>query len=68
MFICLIIFCIQAEKEAENCQFLILSDRSIGPDRVPIPALLVAGALHQHLIAKRLRSKCAIIVDTGEAR
>ena len=61
-------YLIQAEKEAANNQFIILSDRRIGPDRVPIPTLLAAGAVHHHLIAKRLRSKCAVIVETGEAR
>ena len=35
---------------------------------MPIPALLAAGAVHHHLISKRLRSKCAVIVETGEAR
>jgi len=60
--------CREAEKKAERNQFLILSDRNIGPDRTSIPALLASGAVHHHLIATRLRSKCGIIVETGEAR
>jgi len=60
--------CQQAEKVAQTHQYIILSDRNIGPDRAPIPALLATGAIHHHLIAKRLRSKCALIVETGEAR
>jgi len=35
---------------------------------VPVSALLALGAVHHHLIATRLRSKCAVIVETGEAR
>lgn len=60
--------CAAVEKAAHGHQFIVLSDRSIGPDRAPIPALLATGAAHHHLISKRLRSKCALIVETGEAR
>ena len=60
--------CEEVERAALTHQFIILSDRNIGPDRAPIPALLAAGAAHHHLIAKRLRSKCALILETGEAR
>eukprot|EP00092_Neocalanus_flemingeri_P019929 GFUD01021587.1.p1 GENE.GFUD01021587.1~~GFUD01021587.1.p1 ORF type:complete len:2149 (+),score=589.84 GFUD01021587.1:113-6559(+) len=60
--------CQEAEAAASSHQFLILSDRNIGPDRTAIPALLASGAVHHHLIGTRLRSKCAVIVETGEAR
>jgi len=60
--------CEEVEQAAHSCQFIILSDRNIGPDRAPVPALLASGAAHHHLISKRLRSKCALIVETGEAR
>ena len=60
--------CQEAEAAARSHQFLILSDRNIGPDRTAIPALLASGAVHHHLIATRMRSKCALIVETGEAR
>ena len=60
--------CREAERAAQSHQFLILSDRNIGPDRTAIPALLASGAVHHHLIATRLRSHCALIVETGEAR
>jgi len=60
--------CREAEVAATTHQYLILSDRNIGPDRTAIPALLASGAVHYHLISTRLRSKCAVIVETGEAR
>ena len=30
--------------------------------------LLAVGAVHHHLIEKRLRMRCALVVETGEAR
>jgi len=60
--------CKEAEVAARTHQFLVLSDRSIGPDRTAIPALLASGAVHQHLIKTRLRSRCGLLIETGEAR
>ena len=47
---------------------IILSDRMVGPDRVPIPALLATAAVHHHLIRKGLRTSVGLVVETGEAR
>ncbi|MFO1185353.1 MAG: glutamate synthase large subunit [Bauldia sp.] len=47
---------------------VILSDRAVGPDRIPIPALLATAAVHHHLIRKGLRTSVGIVVETGEAR
>jgi glutamate synthase (NADPH/NADH) large chain len=47
---------------------LILSDRAIGPDRIPIPALLATAATHHHLIRQGLRTSTGLVVETGEAR
>ncbi|MDR3539316.1 MAG: glutamate synthase large subunit, partial [Acetobacteraceae bacterium] len=47
---------------------LILSDRAIGPDRIPIPALLATAATHNHLIRQGLRTSTGLVVETGEAR
>ncbi|KAG8870493.1 glutamate synthase [NADH] [Serendipita sp. 405] len=60
-------------EEATQCisdgiKVIILSDRSIGPDRVPLSALVACGAVHHHLIATKKRAKVALLVDTGEAR
>ncbi len=60
--------CRRAEAAARSSQFLILSDRAVSPERVPISALLAAGAVHHHLIETRLRSKCAVVLETGEIR
>ena len=47
---------------------IILSDRMVGPDRIPIPALLGTAAVHHHLIRKGLRTSVGLVVETGEAR
>ena len=47
---------------------IILSDRLMGPDRMPIPALLATAAVHHHLIRKGLRTSVGLVVETGEAR
>jgi glutamate synthase (NADPH/NADH) large chain len=47
---------------------IILSDRGIGPDRVPLSSLLAMGAVHHHLIRRTKRTRIGIIVETGEAR
>lgn len=61
--------CADAELKIEdNYNFIILSDRDQGPDYAPIPSLLACGAVHHHLIRKKLRSRVGMIVETGEAR
>ncbi|MBV9862628.1 MAG: glutamate synthase large subunit [Alphaproteobacteria bacterium] len=47
---------------------LILSDRAVSAERVPIPALLATSAVHHHLIRQGLRTATGIVVETGEAR
>ncbi len=49
-------------------EILILSDRGIGPDHMAIPALLAAAGVHHHLIREGKRTRCGLIVETGEAR
>ncbi|KAA5610556.1 glutamate synthase large subunit [Rhodovastum atsumiense] len=47
---------------------LILSDRAVSAERVPIPALLATAAVHHHLIRQGLRTSTGLVVETGEAR
>lgn len=47
---------------------VILSDRFAGPDRIPLPSLLVVGAVHQHLIRTKQRPKAAIFAEAGDAK
>jgi glutamate synthase (NADPH/NADH) large chain len=52
---------------ADN-NILILSDRAVSADRIPIPALLSTAAVHHHLIRQGLRMQTGLVVETGEAR
>ncbi|MDB5309124.1 MAG: gltB 1 [Gemmataceae bacterium] len=52
----------------EGATVLILSDRGVTADRVPVPSLLAAAGVHHHLIRAGLRTRCGIVVETGEAR
>jgi glutamate synthase (NADPH/NADH) large chain len=47
---------------------LILSDRNIAKDTVPVHAALATGALHHRLIAEGLRCQANIVVQTGTTR
>ncbi|MDQ3944502.1 MAG: glutamate synthase large subunit [Actinomycetota bacterium] len=47
---------------------LILSDRTLGPERVPIPALLAVSAVHHHLVRLGTRLRTGLVVESGEPR
>ncbi len=47
---------------------IVLSDRAIGPDRIPVSSLLATGAVHHHLVRHEERTQIGIIVESGEAR
>ncbi|HVA47806.1 MAG TPA: glutamate synthase large subunit [Pirellulales bacterium] len=53
---------------AEGATLLILSDRGVDAERVPIPALLATSGVHHHLIREETRTRCGLIVETGDAR
>ena len=52
---------------ADN-NILILSDRAVSADRIPIPAALATAAVHHHLVRQGLRMQAGLVVETGEAR
>ncbi|HET9652217.1 MAG TPA: glutamate synthase central domain-containing protein, partial [Usitatibacter sp.] len=61
--------CADAEDAVrKDTNIVILTDREIAPDRVPIPALLATAAVHHHLVRVGLRSRCGLVVETGSAR
>src|SRR5690349_6027273 len=60
-------------SEATDCvladrNILILSDRAVSAERVPIPALLATAAVHHYLIRRGLRTQTGLVIETGEAR
>jgi glutamate synthase domain-containing protein 2/glutamate synthase domain-containing protein 1/glutamate synthase domain-containing protein 3 len=52
----------------EGISILILSDRGVNRDLVPIPALLATSNIHHHLIREETRTRCGLVVETAEAR
>ncbi|PNF31497.1 Glutamate synthase [NADH], amyloplastic [Cryptotermes secundus] len=52
----------------ESYQFLVLSDRKAGINRIPVSTLLALGATHHYLIEERQRMKVGLILETAEAR
>jgi glutamate synthase domain-containing protein 2/glutamate synthase domain-containing protein 1/glutamate synthase domain-containing protein 3 len=47
---------------------LILSDRDADRYRAPIPSLLATSGVHHHLVRKGARTRCALVVESGDAR
>jgi len=48
---------------------VVLSDRGVlDAGQAPIPSLLATAAVHHHLIRMGIRTRCGIVVETGEAR
>jgi glutamate synthase (NADPH/NADH) large chain len=61
--------CAQAQSAVRDGKLvLLLSDRYLVKGRIPAHALLVTGAVHQHLVKAGLRCKCNLLVETGTAR
>src|SRR5712672_1686689 len=57
-----------AEAVLGGHNILILSDRAVAAERVPIPALLATAAVHHHLIRRGLRTQTGLVVESGEVR
>jgi glutamate synthase (NADPH/NADH) len=67
--LCLDRVCSEAsEAIEEGIKVIVLSDRSIGPNRVPLSALVACGGVHHHLTSQKKRAKVALMVETAEAR
>src|SRR5215216_1204148 len=61
--------CERAEAAVKGgYNIIILSDRMVGPDRIPIPSLLACAAVHHHLIRKGQRTSVGLVVESGEPR
>jgi len=52
----------------EGVNILILSDRGVDENHVPIPSLLAVSALNQYLVHTKKRTRVALILESGEPR
>jgi glutamate synthase domain-containing protein 2/glutamate synthase domain-containing protein 1/glutamate synthase domain-containing protein 3 len=57
-----------SEAVEERVNIIVLSDRLVGPRRVPIPSLLAVAAVHHHLVREGTRLRAGIILESGEPR
>ena len=56
------------EAIAQGYSILIVSDRDVSRQNVPMPSLLTCSGLHHHLIRRGTRTKVGLVLETGEAR
>ena len=56
----------KAYKDGAN--ILVLSDRGVDENHVPIPSLLAVSAVHQHLVNTKKQTSLALILESGEPR
>ena len=61
--------CQQAEAAVDAGKLILLiSDRYLKKDHLPVHALLATGAIHHHLLVRGKRVQCNLIIETGTAR
>jgi len=54
---------------ADGARLIILSDRTATDSAwVPIPSLLLTGAVHHHLIREKSRTRAGLVVEAGDVR
>lgn len=59
----------EADKAYMNgANILILSDRGVDENHVPIPSLLAVSAMNEHLVNTKKRMSVALIIESGEPR
>ncbi len=56
----------KAYKDGAN--ILVLSDRGVDENHVPIPSLLAVSAVHQYLVKTKKQTSLALILESGEPR
>ena len=57
-----------SEAVEDGSTILILTDRAADRHVAPIPSLLAVAGVHHHLVRLGTRSRCAILVESGDAR
>ena len=53
---------------AEGKNIIILSDRGVDENHVPMPSLLAVSSVEQHLVRTKKRTKVSIVLESGEPR
>jgi glutamate synthase (ferredoxin) len=63
----------RVEQDAEQAvragkSIIVLSDRGVNEEHAPIPAMIVVGVVHHHLLRCGLRAQASLVIDSGEPR
>ena len=53
---------------SEGCNIIVLSDRGVDENHVPIPSLLAVSSVEQHLVRTKKRTAVSLILESGEPR
>src|SRR5207248_7655310 len=53
---------------ADGHNVVILSDRGVSRAQAAIPSLLATAAVHHHLVRRGERTRCGLVIETGDAR
>ncbi len=57
-----------SEAIADGANVIIVSDRNSDAELAPIPSLLLCGAVHEHLVREKTRTRVGLVVESGDAR
>ncbi len=57
-----------SEAIEDGARLIVLSQRGVTKDFAPIPSLLLTGAVHQHLVRERTRTRVGLVVEAADAR
>ena len=57
-----------SQAVAEGYNILILSDRGVDATHAPVPSLLATAGVHHHLVREGTRTKCGLLLESGDAR
>ncbi len=61
--------CEEAEKAInEGKNILIITDRKSSEEYAPIPSLLAIGAVHHHLVKRKIRTRAGLVLESGDIR
>ena len=61
--------CAEASRAIDQgYSLIVLSDRGVSAERVPISTLLAVGTVHHHLVDTHARTRISLVLETGEAR
>jgi glutamate synthase (NADPH/NADH) large chain len=56
------------ELVRNGARILLLSDRSAGPENIPVPMAMATGAVHEALVSAGLRTLAGLAVEAGDCR